>query len=130
MSEPPAALSACQKAELCASLLLQRKAENLVALNVGPLVGYTDYFLLVSGTSSRQVQAMADHLEQQMAKRKVKPLGVEGKAEGTWILLDYDEVIVHIFYGPVRQFYDLEGLWTDAPRVELEIAELPPIEGE
>jgi ribosome-associated protein len=105
-------------AELAARLLLQRQGEHLVILHVGPLVSYADYFLIISGRSARHVQSLADHLEQEMAKQGLRPLGVEGKTEGTWVLLDYNDVIVHVFHDPVRLFYDLEGLWTDAPRIE------------
>jgi ribosome-associated protein len=106
-----------QKAELCASLLVEHKAEKLLILHVGPLVSYADYFLLASGHSTRHVQAMAEFLREEMGKRGMRPLGVEGVAEGTWALLDYNEVIVHIFHDPIRHFYDLEGLWADAPRL-------------
>lgn len=118
MTEPRAARSR-ELAELAASLLLQRQGENLVILHVGPLVGYADYFLLISGRSSRHVQSLAEHLEEQMKRRGHLPLGVEGKGEGNWVLLDYNEVIVHVFHEPVRRFYDLEGLWADAPRIEV-----------
>ncbi len=121
MTEPAAgALSARQKAELCARLLAERKAENLAVLHVGPLVGYADYFLLASGHSSRHVQAVAEFVRDEMAKRGLKALGVEGMAEGTWVLLDFNEVIVHVFHDPIRHFYDLEGLWADAPKIEFE----------
>lgn len=108
-----------QKAELAAALLVERQAEDLMALHVGPLVGWADYFVLASGRSARHVQGIADFILEEMAKRGHKPLGVEGKAGGTWILMDYNEVIIHVFHDPVRRFYDLEGLWADAPRVEL-----------
>jgi ribosome-associated protein len=122
----PGSLSPRQKAELCASLLVERKAENLLALHVGPLVGYADYFLLASGRSSRHVRAIAEFIQEKMADRGLKPLGVEGLSEATWVLLDYNEVILHVFHEPVRRFYDLEGLWSDAPRLELpEVKETP-----
>ncbi len=115
-----------QKAELVASLLAERQAEDLVILHVGPLVGYADYFMLTSGRSSRHVRAIAEFVQEEMAKRGIKPLGVEGVGEGTWVLLDYNEVIVHVFHDPVRRFYDLEGLWADAPRVEVGAAATRP----
>jgi len=128
MAEVPSAeMNAREKAELIARVILERKAEEVVLLHVGPLVGYTDYFLLASGKSARQVQALSQHLQEEMKKtHKMRPLGVEGEAEGSWVLLDFEEVIVHIFYEPVRGFYDLEGLWADAPKVDLSAGEAPP----
>ncbi len=96
-----------------------RKAVDLVILEVKDLSSFTDYFLICSGNSDRQVQAIASHVEEKMGQQGFRPLGVEGKREGHWILLDYGDVIVHVFYQPVREFYDLERLWSEAPRVEL-----------
>ena len=125
MTEGAPSPSPRQKAELCAALLAERKAEDLVVLHVGPLVGYSEYFILASGRSSRHVQAIAGFIKEEMAKRGLRALGVEGATGGTWVLLDYNEVIVHVFHDPVRRFYDLEGLWADAPRVELLGAQQP-----
>jgi len=111
-----------EKAFLCARALLDRKAIDLVIIEVGNLSSFTDYFLICSGNSDRQVQAIASHIEEKMSKQGIRPLGVEGKREGRWILLDYGDVIVHVFYRPAREFYDLERLWSEAPRVEL-----PPV---
>jgi ribosome-associated protein len=122
----PVEMNAREKAELAARLILERKAEEVLLLHVGPLVGYTDYFLLASGKSARQVQALSQHLQEEMKKRGMRPLGVEGEAEGSWVLLDFEEVIVHVFYEPVRRFYDLEGLWADAPKVDLLAEEESP----
>ncbi len=114
--------SSKEKAFLCARALLDRKAIDLVILEVKDLSSFTDYFLICSGNSDRQVQAIAFHIEEKLGKQGIHPLGVEGKREGRWILLDYGEVIIHVFYQPVREFYDLERLWSEAPRVEL-----PPV---
>jgi len=110
--------SSKEKAFLCARALLDRKAIDLVILEVTNLSSFTDYFLICSGNSDRQVQAIASHIEEKMAKQGIHTLGVEGKREGRWILLDYGDVIVHVFYQPVREFYDLERLWSEAPRIE------------
>jgi ribosome-associated protein len=107
------------KALLCASIILERKAADLVLFEVGKMTSVADYFLIASGKSSRQVQAIAEHLERRMKAEGFIPFGSEGKREGHWILLDYSDVIVHLFYQPVREFYDLEGLWVEAPRVEI-----------
>ena len=111
--------SSKEKAYLCARALLDRKAVDVVILEVKDLSSFTDYFLICSGHSDRQVQALASHVEEKLGQQGFHPLGVEGKREGRWILLDYGEVIIHIFYGPVRAFYDLERLWSEAPRIDL-----------
>ncbi len=111
--------SSRDKAFLCARALSDRKAGDLVLLEVKDLSSFTDYFLICSGNSDRQVQAIASHVEEKMDQRGFHPLGVEGKREGHWILLDYGDVVVHVFYQPVREFYDLERLWSEAPRMEL-----------
>ena len=76
---------------------------------------------MLSGRSDRQVQAVADGVVEAMLADGVKPIGVEGDSQGHWILLDFGDVVVHVFYHPLREFYDLEGLWGDAPRVTLEV---------
>ncbi len=108
------------KALLSANIILERKATDPVLFEVGRLTTITDYFLIASGTSSRQVQAIAQHLERRMKEEGFIPFGIEGERDGHWILLDYGDVVVHIFYQPIREFYDLEGLWVEAPRVEIE----------
>ncbi len=108
------------KALLSANIILERKAADPVLFEVGRLTTITDYFLIATGKSSRQVQAIAQHLERRMKEEGFIPFGIEGERDGHWILLDYGDVVVHIFYQPVREFYDLEGLWVEAPRVEIE----------
>ncbi|MBW1990020.1 MAG: ribosome silencing factor [Deltaproteobacteria bacterium] len=95
----------------------KRKGEGLVALDVRGKSSVADFFVLVSGNSSRQVTAIAETIVDEMVKQGRKPLGREGVNEGQWALLDYGDVVVHVFYDPVRSFYDLEGLWSDAPRI-------------
>lgn len=97
-----------------------RKAVNLVVLDVRELTSVGEVFMICSGRSNRQVTAIADHVQRELKKHGLRPLSVEGKKEGLWVLLDYGQVIIHIFHEPVRRFYDLEGLWSDAPRVKLE----------
>lgn len=116
MSTPKPALSASDKVQQCLRLLEDKKARDIVALDLRNLASFTDYFIICSGTSRRQVQALAQHLEEKLADLGLKPLGVEGAQEGLWILLDYNDVIIHIFHQPWREFYDLEGLWLEAPR--------------
>jgi len=98
---------------------LERKAEELVILKVGELSSFADYFVICSGNSDRQIQGLAAHIGQKLKKAGIFPLGIEGERSGSWILMDYGDVIIHIFYKPVREFYDIEGLWSDAPRMAI-----------
>ena len=100
-----------------AHVALGRKAEDLVILDVRELTSVADAFLICSGRSHRQVSAIGEHLIVELKKEKMRPLSTEGLKEGHWVLIDYGHVVVHIFYGPVRELYDLEGLWIDAPRI-------------
>ncbi len=102
--------------------VLSRKAAHVVALDVRELTSIADVFIICSGRSNRQVVAIAEHIERQMRRHKIKPLSVEGTAEGHWVLMDYDHVIVHVFFESVRSFYDLEGLWSDARRIPIPAA--------
>ncbi|MBW2558918.1 MAG: ribosome silencing factor [Deltaproteobacteria bacterium] len=103
----------------CVNAALERKAEELVILKVGELSSFADYFVICSGNSDRQIQGLAAHIGQKLKKAGIFPLGIEGERSGSWILMDYGDVIIHIFYKPVREFYDIEGLWSDAPRMAI-----------
>lgn len=92
------------------------QALDPVLLEVKEHCSFADYFIICSGGSRRQVLALAEHLEEELAKAGVKPLGVEGVKEGLWVLLDYNTVVVHLFFQELREFYDLEGLWAEAPK--------------
>jgi ribosome-associated protein len=110
-----------EKALLISRIALQKKPQNPVLLDVEASSSFTHYFLILSGTSTRQTQALASHLRETLGKMGIRPRGVEGQESGQWILMDYDEVIVHIFYESIREFYDLEGLWLEAPRIPLPV---------
>ncbi len=97
---------------------LGRKASNLVVLDVNDLTSIADAFIICSGLSNRQVSAIAEFMITELKKQGIKPLSSEGLKDGHWVLIDYGHVIVHVFYEPVRSFYDLEGLWVDAKRIE------------
>jgi ribosome-associated protein len=112
-------LAPVELARLCATIAVAHKAEEPVILQVTEVANFTDYFVILSGRSTRHVQAVAEHIERALHERHLKLMGVEGLAEGQWVLLDAGDVIVHIFYHPVRGFYDLEGLWAEAPQVDL-----------
>src|SRR5207247_10180676 len=111
--------SSKETALLAVEAALAKKALEPVLLDVGAEASYTDYILVVSGRSDRQVQAISDAIVEQMAARRLRPLGVEGR--GDWILIDFGDVVVHVFYHPVRAFYDLEGMWIEVPRVPLDV---------
>ena len=106
-----------EKVMLCLKILKGKKPIKPVLLKLGHLTSLTDYFIITSGNSIRQVQSLAKHTKQEMKKEGHIAYGVEGEREGQWILLDYGDVIIHIFYEPIREYYDLEGLWIDAPRL-------------
>lgn len=115
----PSKLSDPEKALLIARVALQKKPLDPLLLDVGKSCSFADFFLILSGSSTRQTQALAGHLQETLGKLGIRPRGVEGIDPGQWILMDYNEVIVHIFYEPVRGFYDLEGLWIEAPRLPI-----------
>ena len=96
-----------------------KKALDIVVMDLRGKTAITDYFILCSGRSSRQVMAIADHIQTEMRDNRIRPLGVEGIGSGHWILLDYDNVVIHVFYDPIRRFYNLEGLWVDVPRIQV-----------
>jgi ribosome-associated protein len=115
-------LNSRQKALEAMEAALEKKALEPMLLEVKEHSSYTDYILLLSGRSDRHVQAVADAVLDAMKKtRGLQPIGVEGKRDGHWTLLDFGDVVVHVFYHPVREFYDLEGLWIDAPRVPIDV---------
>ncbi len=103
------------------ALAFDKKAFQLKLLHVAPLVGYCDYFVIASGRSDRQVKAIAEHIHLTMKKEHgVLPNGTEGTGGSQWVLLDYGDVVVHLFNAPVREYYDLDGLWQEADELELE----------
>lgn len=100
-----------------------RKAVDLRVLHLEKVSDFTDYFLICSGTSERQVQAIADAVQERMREERVRPLHVEGYNRGQWVLLDYGDFVVHVFQEEPRRFYSLERLWGDAPDVTNEFRE-------
>ncbi len=83
------------------------------------LTSIADYLVICTGRSDRQVQSIAQAVQERLAEQKMRPISIEGLRRGQWVLLDYGDVVVHVFYQPVREFYDLERLWQHAPRVPL-----------
>lgn len=119
--------SPLELAALLYETALDKKGENVVLLDVRKISGFTDYFLIMEGRSTRHVQGLAIALDQKMSLKRLTNTKAEGLEEGQWVLLDFGDVVVHIFYHEARQVYDLEGLWHDAPRVDL--SSLAPTEG-
>lgn len=115
---------------LCINASLKRKAKNLTILNVKELSSFADYFIVCSGTSDRQVQSIAASIRENLKEYGVIPLGIEGERLGKWVLMDYEDVIIHVFYEPIREFYDIERLWPDAPRMEVgdEVTEMTALD--
>ena len=107
-----------QSLDLYVKAALEKKTLNLVVLDVHNLSSVADAFIICSGRSNRQVTAIAEFIKVELKKQKIQPLSSEGIKEGLWALLDYGHVIIHVFYEPVRDFYDLEGLWADAKRIK------------
>lgn len=113
--------TAKQKADLIVAAAREHKAFDLVLLDLVNLSSITDFFFICSCKSNRQVQAVADHIVESVKKKGgYNPLGVEGQNLGHWVLLDFGEVIAHIFYEPMRELYDLEGLWIEARHLDLD----------
>ena len=105
-------------------LALERKAQDVVVLDLRGISSATDYFVLASGTSDIQVKAIADHILDELKAGGERPAHLEGLESGRWVLMDYIDFVVHVFHPQAREFYQLETLWGDAPR--LEITEGPP----
>ena len=103
---------------LCINGTLQKKTKDVVVLNVKEISSFTDYLLICSGATDRQVQAISAAIQEYLKKAGIRPLGVEGEANGQWILLDYDDVVISIFQESLRAFYAIEDLW-NAPRMNI-----------
>ncbi|WP_317230959.1 ribosome silencing factor [Clavibacter sp. MX14-G9D] len=111
--------------KVAASAADSKQAIDLVALDVSGPLPLTDVFLIASARNERNAQAVADEIEDKMIEAGAKPLRREGKSEGRWILLDFGDVVAHVFTEEDRMYYSLERLWKDCPVVELEIEPSP-----
>jgi len=112
-------LDALQQAVLAAAAAADKKATDVVVLHVGELTTVSDYFVICSGANPIQVRSIVDHVRERLAAHGRKPQGVEGYADGRWVLLDYGSVIVHVLLPEQRDYYGLERLWGDARRVDI-----------
>ena len=102
---------------LVLTAVMGKKALDIIVLDVSGLTSLADSFIICSGRSNRQVTAIADYIRTDLKKQGVAPLSVEGLQEGHCVLMDYGDIVINVFYDDVRRFYDLEGLWSDAPRI-------------
>jgi ribosome-associated protein len=107
-------------AKLIAAAGLDKKAERIEILDIGEKVDYADFLVLMSGRSDRQVRSVADGVTEALKEKGHRPGSIEGMQQGQWVLVDYSDVIVHVFVDEARRYYDLEGLWMDATRVPFE----------
>ena len=98
------------------------KGQEISVLDVSTVFGLSDYFVIVSGRSDRQSRGISNRILNDLKELGVSPEAVEGHDDGQWILMDYGDVIVHVFYGPTREYYDLESLWLKAERIPLPMA--------
>ena len=103
-----------------ADLASEKQAQGLEIIDVSKVADYTDYVMVCGGRSERQVRAIAEAIQVGLKKEKVPAQGVEGLSQGHWVLLDYGNVVVHIFHEQARGYYDIEGLWMDAERIPFE----------
>ena len=109
-----------EEARLALNCASEKKAQNIVGLDLRDITSFAEFFLIASATNQRQVQAIADEITQKLKKEtKMKAIRVEGYQSGEWVLLDYGDFIFHIFNEKSREFYDLERLWRDAKKVDL-----------
>ena len=111
-------MKSLDKALLAADIIMERKAIDPVLFNVGGMSSFTDYFIIMQGNSKRQNAAIYESVERELKTENVRPLSIEGRKNADWILMDYGGFIVHIFSIEAREYYLLEKLWGDAPRLE------------
>lgn len=112
-------LDTADEVQIAAHAASEKKATEIVALDLRQLASFTEYFLICTGTNARQVQAIANGVEAELRKAGKRPLHIEGYNSAEWILLDYGDFIVHVFSATSHRFYDLERLWRDAGRVAI-----------
>lgn len=105
-----------ERAFLVGQLAEEKKAGNVTVLDLDGLTDIADFFVIADGASERQVRTIAETIEQETKNRGFRPVAVEGMDEGRWVIIDYGDVIVHVFLEPLRELYDLESLWIEARR--------------
>lgn len=113
-------LTTVQVVKFAVDALKEKKANDIQVIRVGDLTVLTEYFVLCSGTSTTQIKALADSVEYQLKQQNNPPIRVEGYQAGNWIAVDFGNVIVHVFHSEMRQFYNLERLWADGEKIDIE----------
>ncbi len=108
--------------------IFERKAKSIIAIDVRRLTSYTDCLIIIEATSQRQVTSIAEHILKRLKEEKTSAIGTEGVKEGEWALLDYGDVIIHVFESEIKAYYNLEGLWADAPQIDISGFETKPEE--
>ena len=104
---------------MAADAIFSKKGTHITLLDIEELFVFSDVFVIATGTSRTHVQSLADHVEEKLRENVgVKPLRSEGRNEAEWVLLDYGDIVVHLFQAPSREFYGLERLWADAERIK------------
>lgn len=109
-----------EKVRRCGRCAYEKKAREVVVLELKGLTDIADYFLIGSGTNERHVRTISEYIEKSLKDMGIKPYSTEGSSDGRWVVLDYRDVVVHIFLEPLRELYDLESLWLEATRHEIE----------
>jgi ribosome-associated protein len=119
LQKTPSTFTEKETALLCINAALEKKPKDLVIMNIRQISSFADYYILMTGSSDREVQALGSIIQERMKAQGILPHSAEGTAYGKWILLDYIDVVISIFHEPVRAFYDLERLWADAPSMKI-----------
>jgi ribosome-associated protein len=126
---PPAQEASSQTRELAVALAaegIEKKAVGIEILDVTGKIDYADFLVIMTGRSDRHVQAIATGIEEAMRRKKIVAMSVEGLQQATWVLMDFSDVVVHVFQEDARRLYDIEGLWIDARRVPVPSGAEPP----
>ncbi|MBA4389711.1 MAG: ribosome silencing factor [Syntrophus sp. (in: bacteria)] len=113
-------MEAHEIATMCGVFAEEKKAQDVVIMKLADLTDIADFFVLASGTSERHVRTIADSVETGMKGQGIKPYSLEGYKDGRWIIIDYQNIIVHVFFESLRELYDLESLWIEAKRYRIE----------
>ena len=111
-------LDVFDKVKVAVAAAEDKKASEVTVLKLIEVTTFADYFVICSGNSARQVQAIANEIEESLRNQKVRPLHIEGYKNAEWVLMDYGPLIIHVFTEQARRFYDLERLWRDAEKME------------
>ncbi|MFH1622551.1 MAG: ribosome silencing factor [Candidatus Omnitrophota bacterium] len=112
-------IEARKKLHFATKIAREKKAEDLVALDMRKIANFCDYFVICSGNSQKQVEGIADAIEEAFLKNRIKTANSNGTRNGLWALLDYGDLIVHVFFKEIREYYNLERLWIDAQRIRI-----------